>query len=148
MAEKRISFLLNIVVREMNRQADGLLRSEFGITYSQFVFLMTLSENPRIDVTRLAEALGVTKGAVSNRLNWFTQRRLASSQHEPGNSKRLLVSLTKEGLMLAEAAGSYLEQTFTSTISKSHKGDYKVLIQELTKIHQSLLAHSQAESLA
>lgn len=148
MAEKRISFLLNIVVREMNRQADGLLRREFGITYSQFVFLMTLSENPRIDVTRLAEALGVTKGAVSNRLNWFTQRRLASSQHEPGNSKRLLVSLTKDGLVLAEAAGNYLEKTFTSTISKSRKGDYKVLMQELTKIHQSLLARSQAQRLA
>lgn len=148
MAEERISFLLNIVVREMNRQADGLLRNEFGITYSQFVFLMTLSENPRIDVTRLAEALGVTKGAVSNRLSWFTQRGLASSQHEPGNSKRLLVSLTQDGLMLAEAAGNYLEKTFTSTISKSRKGDYKLLTQELIKIYQSLLARSQAERLA
>lgn len=148
MAEERISFLLNIVVREMNRQADGLLRTEFGITYSQFAFLMTLSENPRIDVTRLAEALGVTKGAISNRLAWFTQRGLASAEHEQGNSKRLLISLSQEGLMLAEAAGNYLEKTFTSTISKSRKGDYAVLMQELTKIHQSLLARSQTERLA
>lgn len=148
MAEERISFLLNIVVREMNRQADGLLRSEFGITYSQFAFLMTLSENPRIDVTRLAEALGVTKGAVSNRLSWFTHRGLASSQHEPGNSKRLLVSLSPEGFRLAEAAGNFLEKTFTSTISRSGKSDFKLLTLELTKIHQSLLERSRAVNLA
>lgn len=140
MAEKRISFLLNIVVREMNSQADGLLRDEFGITYSQFVFLITLSENPEIDVTRLAEALGVTKGAVSNRLRWFSQRGLASSTHKPGNSKQLMVRLTPKGLTLAQAAGSFLEKTFTSTISKSRTNSYKALTFELEKIYGLLLA--------
>lgn len=148
MAEKRISFLLNVVVREMNRQADGLLRAKFGITYSQFAFLMTLSENPQIDVTRLADALGVTKGAVSNRLVWFLDRSLVSSQHEPGNSKRLLLNLTTEGLMLAKSAGAYLEKTFTSTISKSGKSDFKTLTYELIQIHESLLSRSHAENLA
>jgi DNA-binding MarR family transcriptional regulator len=140
MTEKRISFLLNIVVREMNSQADGLLRDEFGITYSQFVFLMTLSENPEIDVTRLAEALGVTKGAVSNRLRWFSQRGLASSEHKPGNSKQLLICLTPKGLTLAQAAGSFLEKTFTSTISNSRTNSYKALTFELEKIYGLLLA--------
>ena len=140
MAEKRISFLLNIVVKEMNRQADGLLRQEFGITYNQFVFLITLSENSEIDVTRLAEALGVTKGAVSNRLTWFNQRGLASSQHKPGNTKQLLVRLTPQGLALAQDAGSFLEKTFTSTISKSKENSYKTLTLELEKIYGLLLA--------
>jgi DNA-binding MarR family transcriptional regulator len=140
MAEKRISFLLNIVVREMNSQADGLLRHELGITFNQFVFLKTLSEHPEIDVTRLAEALGVTKGAVSNRLTWFNHRGLATSQHKPGNSKQLIVRLTPQGLALAQEAGSFLEKTFTSTISKSRKNDYKALIFELEKIHGLLLA--------
>jgi DNA-binding MarR family transcriptional regulator len=140
MSEKRISFLLNIVVREMNSQADGLLRHELGITFNQFVFLKTLSENPEIDVTRLAEALGVTKGAVSNRLTWFTQRGLASSHHKAGNSKQLMVQLTPQGLALAREAGSFLEKTFTSTISKSRKNDYKALTLELEKIHGLLLA--------
>lgn len=140
MTEKRISFLLNIVVREMNSQADGLLRNEFGITYSQFVFLMTLSEHPEIDVTRLSEALGVTKGAVSNRLKWFMARGLASAQHKPGNSKQLLISLTPDGLSLSETSGAFLEKTFTSTIGKTRNNSYKALTRELEKIYEHLLA--------
>ena len=147
MTEKRISFLLNIVVREMNSQADGLLRNEFGITYSQFAFLMTLSENPEVDVTRLAEALGVTKGAVSNRLKWFIKRGLASSHHKPGNSKQLLINLTPDGLSLAGAAGTFLEKTFTSTIAKSRNNSYKALTLELEKIYGLLLARRFGENL-
>jgi DNA-binding MarR family transcriptional regulator len=140
MSEKRISFLLNIVVREMNSQADGLLRHEFGITYSQFVFLMTLSENPEIDVTRLAGALGVTKGAVSNRLKWFIQKGLVTSGHKPGNSKQVLINLSPDGLSLAQAAGAFLETTFTATIAKSRNNSYKALTLELEKIYGLLLA--------
>lgn len=147
MTEKRISFLLNIVVREMNSQADGLLRNEFGITYSQFAFLMTLSENPEVDVTRLAEALGVTKGAVSNRLKWFIKRGLASSHHKRGNSKQLLINLTPDGLSLAGAAGTFLERTFTSTIAKSQNNSYKALTLELEKIYGLLLARRFGENL-
>jgi DNA-binding MarR family transcriptional regulator len=148
MTEKRISFLLNIVVREMNSQADGLLRHEFGITYSQFAFLMTLSENPEIDVTRLAEALGVTKGAVSNRLKWFIQKGLVSSGHKPGNSKQVLINLSPDGLSLAQAAGAFLEKTFTATIAKSRNNSYKALTLELEKIYGLLLDRRFGENLS
>lgn len=139
MSEKRISFLLNIVVREMNSQADGLLRNEFGITYSQFVFLMTVSENPNIDVTRLSEALGVTKGAVSKRLSWFIEKGFVRCNHGTGNAKKVLVNLTPDGRKLVQQTGTFLETTFTSTISKSSQNNYQKLISELEKIHKYLL---------
>jgi DNA-binding MarR family transcriptional regulator len=140
MPEKRISFLLNTVVREMNSQADSMLREQFGITYSQFVFLMITMEHPGIDVTRLASELGVTKGAVSKRLGWFAQRGLAVSSHLPGNSKRLVINLTHSGQALAERAGSFLEKTFLATISKSGNSDFARLALELIQIHETLLS--------
>lgn len=143
MSEKRISFLLNIVVREMNSQADGILRNEFGITYSQFVFLMTLSENPDIDVTRLSEALGVTKGAVSKRLSWFVEKGYVRCHHEVGNAKKVLVKLAPDGKKLVERTGAFLEKTFTSTISKSSQNNYQNLVSELEKIHRYLLVRRQ-----
>jgi DNA-binding MarR family transcriptional regulator len=139
MPEKRISFLLNTVVREMNSHADSLLRHEFGITYSQFFFLMITSEHPSIDVTRLADELGVTKGAVSKRVSWFVERGFATAEHPPGDSKRIQISLTRQGKQLADNAGSFLERTFMSTISQDHETDYGVLSTELAKILDALI---------
>lgn len=139
MTEKRISFLLNTVVREMNSQADGLLRQEFGITYSQFVFLMITSEHPGIDVTRLAHELGVSKSAVSKRLSWFVERGFAQTKHPPGDSKRITISLKREGELLAQKAGNYLENTFMATISNDSEADFDLLTVELSRIMGMLM---------
>jgi DNA-binding MarR family transcriptional regulator len=134
----------------MNSQADGLLRQEFGITYSQFVFLMITSEHPGIDVTRLAGELGVTKGAVSKRISWFIDRSYAYSKQPPGNSKRVCVYLTPQGLALAQNAGQFLENTFLTTIVKSPTNDYEKLSSELSHILDLLIArrakHEQLSS--
>jgi DNA-binding MarR family transcriptional regulator len=140
MAELRISFLLNDLVREMNSQADGLLRRKFELTYSQFVFLLIVGENKEIDVTRLASALGVTKGAVSKRLNWFVERRLVETYQNQGNSKRVVISLTKEGSALAKSAGNFLENEFLAAISKSPEFDQEILRSELNKMLVLMLA--------
>ena len=140
MQEKRITFLLNQVVQELNSHADGLLRGKYSITYSQFVFLVTLAERQTLDVTRLAEALGVTKGAVSKRLEWFTQRGLAQTTQAAGDSKRVLISLTKQGQDLAQESGDFLEAQFLSTMSKAPNIDYNLLNAELLKISEALAA--------
>jgi DNA-binding MarR family transcriptional regulator len=123
----------------MNSQADGLLRQEFGITYSQFVFLMITSEHPGIPVTRLAEELGVTKGAVSKRVSWFVDHGFATAQHPPEDSKRLVISLTHRGQQLADKAGNFLEQTFMSTISQGPDTDFHILRDELSIIYDQLM---------
>jgi DNA-binding MarR family transcriptional regulator len=140
MVENRISFLLNDLVREMNGQADSLLRGKFGLTYSQFVFLLILLEKKEIDVTRLAEALGVTKGAVSKRIGWFLERDLVSTYQSPGDAKRVLTSLTPVGIKLAKSAGDFLEQRFLATITRSQEFDQELLRNELQKMLQLLLA--------
>jgi DNA-binding MarR family transcriptional regulator len=140
MVENRISFLLNDLVREMNGQADSLLRGKFGLTYSQFVFLLILLEKKEIDVTRLAKALGVTKGAVSKRIGWFLERDLVSTYQSPGDAKRVLTSLTPVGIKLAKSAGDFLEQRFLATITRSQEFDQELLRNELQKMLQLLLA--------
>ena len=134
MQERRISFLLNDLVRELNGQADSLLRHKFDITYSQFVFLLIVGENSDVDVTRLALSLGVTKGAVSKRMSWFIERDLVATHHTLDNSKRVLVTLTAKGASVAKAAGDYLETGFLSTISSSPEFDQAVLRTELQKM--------------
>lgn len=144
MQERRISFLLNDLVRELNGQADSLLRHEFDITYSQFVFLLIVGENSDVDITRLALSLGVTKGAVSKRMSWFVERDLVTTHHAPGNSKRVLVTLTDKGASLAQAAGNFLEAEFLSTIASSPEFDQAILRTELQKMLELFVSKRSA----
>jgi len=136
--EKRISFLLNRLVREMNSRADSLLRTKYSLTYSQFVFLVGVSEEGPVDVTRLAARLSVTKGAISKRLDWFIERGLATKVHAEGDSKRVLVELTAKGKELCSSSGNFLEKEFLATLSKSPDVDYQAMVSELNKFFDLL----------
>ncbi|BDU11378.1 hypothetical protein AINA4_12990 [Aurantimicrobium sp. INA4] len=129
----------------MNNQADGLLRNKFRITYSQFVFLVNVEEHVEIDVTRLAEALGVTKSAVSKRLTWFLDRDFVTVHQTPGDSKSVFISLTHKGKELAHASGEFLENEFLNTISRYEGVDYSTLSSELMKIYERLQKRKDAE---
>jgi DNA-binding MarR family transcriptional regulator len=127
MAEQRISFMLNSLVKVMNGQADALLRAEYSITYSQFVFLQVLSESGQLDITRLAQALGVSKAAVSKRIEWFVERALVHVDQDPTNAKRVLVSLTAQGADLAKKSGDYLERRFLGAVAAAPGIDFAAL---------------------
>ena len=124
----------------MNGKADSLLRAEYGITHSQFVFLLCVHDSGPIDVTRLAEQLGVTKGAVSKRLAWFVEKNLAVTSQRPGDSKRVFVDLTSKGKKIAAKSVDFLESRFLATLSKNPNVDYKALSAEIMKIFDLLRA--------
>jgi DNA-binding MarR family transcriptional regulator len=142
MSEKRISFLLNALVKEMNGQADTILRSAFSLTYSQFVFLQALAEGGQLDVTRLAESLGVTKAAVSKRLDWFAERELIVINQDPDNAKAVLVSLSRQGLTLARDSGDFLEREFMTALSATRGVDFSRLSSDIL----SITSHLQRKS--
>jgi DNA-binding MarR family transcriptional regulator len=127
MAEQRISFMLNSLVRVMNGQADALLRAEYSITYSQFVFLQVLSESGQLDITRLAQALGVSTAAVSKRIEWFADRALVRVDQDPTNAKRVLISLTAQGADLSKKSGDYLERRFLGAVAAAPGIDFAAL---------------------
>jgi hypothetical protein len=131
MEETRISFLLNDVVREMNRQADGLLRQKYEITYSQFLFLLMVQDTEKCDVTRLAGSLGVTRGAVSKRLHWFIDRELVTTHKLANDEKRLMISLTENGASLTKSASDYLERKFLKVITSATESNQSNLRGEL-----------------
>jgi DNA-binding MarR family transcriptional regulator len=129
----------------MNSLADNILRAKFNITYSQFLFLQRVEEAGEIDVTRLANSLGVTKGAVSKRLDWFVERKLVTTRQTPGNAKRLLVSLSTDGHTLSTSAGNHLEAKFLASLAESTDFDQNLMRAELLKMREFL--HAKVESL-
>ena len=59
--------------------------------------IKTIGDKRGINITRLAEHMGVTKGAVSQTVNKLVRKRLVRKTHAPDNAKELLLELTDLG---------------------------------------------------
>ena len=59
--------------------------------------IRTIGENPKVNVTRLAELMGVTKGAISQTVNKLAKKGLVRRLHSPDNAREVLLELTDRG---------------------------------------------------
>ena len=59
--------------------------------------VQAIGQYPGINVTKLAEYTGVTKGAVSQTLKKLTRKGLVKRTHAPGNAKEVVLELTDLG---------------------------------------------------
>ena len=59
--------------------------------------VQAIGRNPGINITKLAEQTGVTKGAVSQTINKLVRKGLVRKSHPPGNDKEVILSLTDLG---------------------------------------------------
>ena len=126
--DARVTFTLHELVHELDRQADGILRRALGITYSQFLFLACLESGP-LEAARLAERLGVSRAAVSQRLDWFAQRELAIVSRDGTRSVR--IELSERGRTLLGQASNLLESTMHEVIGSNSAIDLAELNETL-----------------
>ena len=108
----RLTYSINELSTALDAYADRILQARWGVTISQFTFLAVLEEGQPIDVTHLAECLGVTKAAVSKRVPVLVGKGLVQTQPDPANARRVVLTLTEAGLRLAREAGDVLESEF------------------------------------
>ena len=59
--------------------------------------MKTIGDTPGINVTRLAEHMGVTKGAVSQTLGKLVRKKLVRKTNPPDNAKEVILELTDLG---------------------------------------------------
>mgnify|MGYP000226216469 CR=1 FL=1 len=137
MANHRVTFTLNHLVGELNKSADRILREEFGLTYSQFLFLVHLGSGGTVSSSVLAKNLGVSRAAVSKRVSWFTSRGLVRSGHISFDSRVLTLALTSKGTRLVAQMSNRLEQRFRERFDSFEEVD----LDELNQTLMSILDH-------
>ncbi len=59
--------------------------------------IQAIGKNPGINITTLAEHMGVTKGAVSQTIKKLIKKGLVNKAYAPGNAKEVLPELTDLG---------------------------------------------------
>lgn len=138
MAESRLTRTLNALVSELNRHADRILRKELQITYSQFIFLVTVSEQGKVSVGSLAKLLSVSQPAVSKKLNWFIEKDFISVAADTQHKSKVMIQLTTSGRKLANHASQALEERFTSSLRFFNTSELEHLEIQLLQILEHL----------
>ena len=148
MNRSRITFTLNELVYVLNSTADRLLRANFEITYSQFLFMVTLMSQTNPTPSFLAECLGVSRAAVSQRLSWFQERNLVKISKVSGNDKNLSLALTRKGETLATQSADFLEKEFRVLFDNAAFVDLDKLDKTLTQIKSHLIQNQESRNAA
>lgn len=148
MNSSRITFTLNELVYVLNSTADKLLRANFEITYSQFLFMVTLMSQSNPTPSYLAECLGVSRAAVSQRLSWFQERNLVKISRVSGNDKNLSLALTRKGETLTTQSADFLEKQFRLIFDNAAFVDLDKLDKTLTQIKSHLIQNQELSNAA
>jgi DNA-binding MarR family transcriptional regulator len=148
MNTSRITFTLNELVYVLNSTADRLLRANFSITYSQFLFMVTLMSQTNPTPSYLAECLGVSRAAVSQRLSWFQERNLVKISKVSGNDKNLSLTLTRKGETLAAQSADFLEKEFRVLFDNAAFVDLDKLDKTLTQVKSHLVQNQESRNAA
>jgi DNA-binding MarR family transcriptional regulator len=148
MNRSRITFTLNELVYVLNSTADRLLRANFEITYSQFLFMVTLMSQTNPTPSYLAECLGVSRAAVSQRLSWFQERNLVKISKVSGNDKNLSLALTRKGETLTTQSADFLEKEFRLIFDNAAFVDLDKLDKTLSQIKSHLIQNQESRNAA
>jgi len=148
MNSSRITFTLNELVYVLNSAADRHLRANFDLTYSQFLFLVTLMGQSKPTPSYLAECLGVSRAAVSQRLSWFQDRNLVKVSKVSGNDKNLSLELTRNGEMVATRSAEFLEKEFRLLFDSAPSVDLETLDKTLTQVKAQLIKNAEFRNAA
>jgi DNA-binding MarR family transcriptional regulator len=148
MNTSRITFTLNELVYVLNSTADRLLRANFEITYSQFLFMVTLMSQTNPTPSYLAECLGVSRAAVSQRLSWFQERNLVKISRVSGNDKNLSLALTRKGETLTTQSADFLEKEFRVLFDNAASVDLDKLDKTLSQIKSHLIQNQESRNAA
>ena len=148
MNTSRITFTLNELVYVLNSTADRLLRANFEITYSQFLFMVTLVSQTNPTPSYLAECLGVSRAAVSQRLSWFQERNLVKISKVSGNDKNLSLALTRKGETLTTQSADFLEKEFRIIFDNAAFVDLDKLDKTLSQIKSHLIQNQESRNAA
>ncbi len=113
-----LSYELHKLTARLDRAADGLLRSDVGVSYSRFLALFAVSEGAASQ-RALARWLGQTEPSTSRMVGVLAEQGLLTVTTVPGAGNRRQLRLTMQGAELVDRCGLLLEGRFEKLVERS-----------------------------
>ncbi|MFB2550950.1 MarR family winged helix-turn-helix transcriptional regulator [Ensifer soli] len=86
------------------------LLDRLGLTYPQYLVMLTLWQGDRLPVKRLGEELGLDSGTLSPLLKRLEASGLVNRRRDRADERQVIVSLTERGLAMKPEAFGILER--------------------------------------
>lgn len=91
--------------RQLRRAERSLLRhfaAQHGLTPNQLLVLDTVTDDPGLSLSQLANLIQLNKSTVSTVLDGLLQRGLVAAQPDPANASRYQITITAAGQQVTE----------------------------------------------
>lgn len=98
------------LVAWMDKEADYLLRSNFNLSYTQFLVMCMVEDYEFASQRKIAECLNLTEAAISKQVDILYQGNFLIRKENPTNRREHILSLTETGLESLKKAKMYLDQ--------------------------------------
>jgi len=116
-----IHSLLKIIYKVMEMEEKiQYYGTDVKISISEIHVLDTVISNPGIHISGIAMKRGVTRGAVSQLVKKMEKKGLLSKLPDPENLSRLMINLTKKGI-IAQRTHNEFHELFNRMIDESLK---------------------------
>lgn len=113
--------------------------------HSERHMLDIFGDNPGMNITELAELLGVTKGAISQIVSKLEKKGAVRRYKEAGNGKEVRIELTAKGLEIYEHHKAKNDETisYLQGVLREHPDDKVEFLVEMFKSLESYLGSSK-----
>jgi DNA-binding MarR family transcriptional regulator len=114
-----LGFDLHALVAKLDRSADRILRTEFGVSYRRFMALFMVRDLGATTQRALAERLDVSEPSISRMTSVLAEAGLLRVTRAPGGGNRRQLSLTGAGDRLVEDCRQLLAGRFRTLVEMS-----------------------------
>lgn len=136
---------LGEVAQRIERDWQNPLFAQYGLRPGEFDVLATLrraGEPYALTPTQLYEALLISSGGMTNRLDRLEQAQLVARHSNPNDRRGTLVALTPKGLALIDTLVTLHVENQRHYLSVLNSAEQQQLNALLTKLVQGLQQHS------
>jgi DNA-binding MarR family transcriptional regulator len=133
----QVAYLAN----RLTSTATAAYRPKFGVGLSDWRIIATLGQEPWISASRVCEATGMDKGAVSRSLRDLIGQGLVEMRGDAANQRRHLLALTAKGLVIHDhlvSASVERERLLLAGFSSEEKSTIQNFLARLKKNVESL----------
>ncbi len=111
-------FLLHEIVIRLDRLARQTILEERGVTYQEFLVMMSARELPTPTQDDVAQYLDISRSSVSQRVSSLLEKQLVLQVQDKSNRRKVNLSLTPQGAELLSEIYSLMlgatEEVFAS----------------------------------
>lgn len=131
--DAHLGFWLRMVSNAVSQSFARSLEGE-GVTVAEWVFLRTLYGAEPTPPSRIAETLGMTKGAISKLADRLIDKGLASRKADPADGRAQLLSLTPRARRLVPNLAALADANdgiFFASLTPSERAQLERLLKKI-----------------